>query len=156
MVYSFRESQKVKISQMGKETIEFLTTEIDSISHNLSSKYKPPSSVFLFVCLFLCFVLFCFLIFAHSIFKWGVDTISILLLAQCKQMCSSQMFGSTVSFVWFCLLLRGAGRVWQCGFILILAHLSQESMEYCIGKNHNCLVLPLFLSYPFYVWKCTK
>lgn len=142
MVYSCRESQKVKISQMGKETVEFLTTEIDSISHNSNSKYKPPSSVVIF-----------FLIFAHSIFKWGVDTISILFLAQCKQMCSNQMFRSTVSFVSFCLLLRGMGRVWQCGFILILAHLSQESRDYCRGKERNCFVSS---SFPLFSLLCVK
>lgn len=69
--------------------MELLTTEIVSVNHNLSSKYKPPSSVLFFF----------FKSLLTAFLKQGVDTICILLLAQWKQMCFSQMLGSTVSYV---------------------------------------------------------
>lgn len=81
--------------------------------------------------------------------KQGVDTISILLLAQGKPMCFSQMLGSTVSSVEFSLLLGGVGRVWQCAFFLILAHLSQASMDCCRVEKKGCFVSSS------YAQKCT-
>lgn len=43
--------------------MELLSTEIASVTHNFSSKYKPPSSVLFF------WLFFFLLIFAHSVFK---------------------------------------------------------------------------------------